>query len=123
MVSKHGEPLPFCTKSLTKVIQIGFGRVVIPVDKRRCGVDSTSLQRRAQWCVVLFHGERDATSLNDSHNTECWHNAVNAGSTSPTLSQHYDSSGSMTSVVPIKHETLTQCCFNVGPPSSTSAQH
>ena len=24
---------------------------------------------------------------------------------------------------PSKHETLTQCCFNVGPPSLTSAQH
>ena len=24
---------------------------------------------------------------------------------------------------PSKHEALTQCSFNVGPPSSTSAQH
>ena len=24
---------------------------------------------------------------------------------------------------PGKHEALAQCCFNVGPPSSTSAQH
>ena len=27
------------------------------------------------------------------------------------------------SSMPSKHEALTQCCFNVGPPSSTSAQH
>ena len=25
--------------------------------------------------------------------------------------------------IPSKHEAMTQCCFNVGPPSSTSAQH
>ena len=25
--------------------------------------------------------------------------------------------------VPSKHETLTQCCFDVSPPSLTSAQH
>ena len=26
-------------------------------------------------------------------------------------------------VNPSKHEALTQCCFNVGPPLSTPAQH
>ena len=25
--------------------------------------------------------------------------------------------------IPSKHEAFTQCCFNVGPPSSTLAQH